>query len=422
MLLIFMIVLYGLVYIEYRIYKTFITPFCVIGGVYLAFVPINNLIGIRFGNHLISNRTIILFLIYLTILFFSGFLFRTIQRIFHRKEQERIKDLNEIYSEKILGKENLIFIIFIFGVLSYAVSLFQVISVYGINDTKAHSFGIFAHIGFLAKAMIPFIFFFYTKTKKKKYLVSIIIFFCILIIFQGKYNILITLLSFIMFSLMLKIKINYLKIIYLIIGLFFLAIFAFILIYAVIPNMIIGNYNFSAMESSIQFSIRHFFHYLFSPFITANTFFFNPTIGGMQQGIKAILNPFDTLYQQLSGNKDFFAPIIALWPEVAVDGATANIGGIFSEAVLNIGYLLAGIYIYLLGIFIYFSYFIFYNYRKNVASTAYLLSLISFSFFSNFFSLFSIFEVYIYILMIEFFVLDRDLIQFKFKFKKYRSH
>lgn len=147
--------------IEYKRYKTIITPFCLIGGVYCICIPVINLICVSFGFYPIENMTILFFVFYLSIFFlcscFVG-LFRS-----------KIK--NQKYNIKFLAvamnKEKIIFFIFLIGLSCYTISLFEVIAKFGINYTKSNSFGLFAHVGMLTRATCPFILLYYYKNCKE---------------------------------------------------------------------------------------------------------------------------------------------------------------------------------------------------------------------------------------------------------------
>ncbi len=396
------IILGSIVYFEYRNYKIVVTPTAVLGGIYFLFIPMINLFGDELGFLKIEQRTMIWFTVFVFVLFLSGSVFAVYYNRSMRNRNGERYDLDE----KLMQKESLIWWPFLFSLTCYVISLLQVIQRYGIANTKSNAFGPFAHIGFLSRCLLPFILFYFLKTRKLKYLIAAGVNVIALIMFQGKYHLYIPIAGFIVLFLVTRKNVSIKKIILTVVGAFVAGIVLFVSVYTIIPNILAGDTSWEAMVGGMYYSVRHFFHYLFCPFICSNEYFANPVYRTMEEGLRTNFNALDTLWQQFVGNREFFSPVITLWPRVDDMGTTANVGGLFSESVLNIGYFYSVLYVAGIGTLVYYFIVKCLLKGRRIVTAMCLAGTIMMSFFCNYFSLLPNIECLVYCYLFDVFLMD----------------
>lgn len=398
------ILLCTIVYFEYRKFKLIAAPVTILGGIYLLFMPLINLIGSKMGFISLTEKTIMLFTFFIFVLFCSGQVWVT----YYTRNRKKVG--SQYLKEKLFLHEKIIWKIYILSLVCYVISLLQVISRYGINDTKSHAYGPFAHIGFISRVLLPIILLYLIEKRKLKYIICVLVHFIALVMFKGKYHLYIPIGSFIILFFMLRQNIKITKVIKVVLISFVSALVFFISVYTIIPNIVAGGVSKSSMSAGILFSTKHFFHYLFCPFIASNEYFNNPLYRGVELGMKTNFNPLDVLYEQFLGNKKFFDPAISFWPIVDNLGSTGNVGGMFSESVLNIGYVGAICFVFGIGFIVYYFIIKTLVKGKRILTSICLAGMLMMSFFCNYFTLFANFEclVYCYIL---------DIVIFDVKFK-----
>lgn len=397
-----------IIYYEYKKYKTAVAPIVILGGVYLIFIPLINTIGVSLDFLKLSDKTIILFTVFLLLLYSSG----RITGVFYSKKKRY--SVIEI-ENKIILKENSLWHLYMIGLGAYVISLIQVINKYGFENTKSNAFGPFAHIGFISRCLFPIIVYYAIKRRKMKYMISIIINIIALILFKGKYHLYIAISAAVVLFLLLRKDIKISRIIKIAISTFCIALVLFVSVYTILPNIIAGDTSSLDMMTGIRFSVKHFFHYLFCPFIASNEYFNNPCYLGMDMGLKTVLNPFYRLFQWIYGNGKYFDPIISLWPTVDLAGNTGNVGGIFSETVLNIGYAASLIYIFLIGCLVYSFFYKTIFKGKRVVTSIYLIGMFMVCFFCNYFSLLPNLECFIICYLVDVILLDNRIKIGKYK-------
>lgn len=393
----------SMIFFEYKKYRMATTPAILLGGVYLLFIPVINSIGSYLGFLPLTEKTIISFTMFLLVLFIGGQFWAIYYRSGKRYEPD-------FFSLSLLDKEKIIWRGYVVGLIAYVISLLQVIEQYGIENTKSNAFGIFAHIGFISRCFLPVIIYYAIKRKKIKYVFALIINITALIMFKGKYHIYIPVASFVVLYLITKKNIKISGIIKAVSLTFMIALMLFVSVYTIIPNILAGDTSLNEMKVGIQFSVKHFFHYFFCPFISSNEYFDNPCYSGISTGLRIVFNPIDRLYQWISGSRDYFDPAITLWPIIDTSGNTGNVGGIFSETVFNIGYLGTTIYVFFIGFFLY--YFLSQTiYRgKRILSSTFLLGMLLVSFFCNYFTLLPNLECFIICYLADVCVLDNRFV------------
>lgn len=403
--------IFSMIYFEYKKYRMVTTPTILLGGIYFLFIPVINIWGSYLGFLPLTEKTIISFTLFLLVLFVGG----QFWSIYYRRS--RGFDPN-FFALVLLNKEKTIWMGYIVGLIAYVISLLQVIDRYGIENTKSNAFGIFAHIGFISRCFMPIIIYYTIKRKKIKYVIALTINIIALIMFKGKYHIYIPIASFVVLYLIMQKNIKITKIIKAILLTFISAMILFVSVYTIIPNILAGDTSLNEMKVGVQFSVKHFFHYFFCPFISSNEYFDNPCFAGMTTGLRVVFNPIDRLYQWISGSYDYFDPAITLWPVIDTYGNTGNVGGIFSETVFNIGYLGTTIYIFCVGFLLY--YFLSKTiYRgKRILSSIFLLGMLLVSFFCNYFTLLPNLECFVICYLTDICILDNSFVLGKLKFFK----
>ena len=243
-----------------------------------------NTVGVSLGFYKLNDKTILLLSAFIFLVWISGLVWG----IYYR--QQKKEDLNFI-GEKLLVKENKVWKMFFASLVCYIISLLQVISRYGINGTKSHAFGVFAHIGFISRCLLPIIIFYFIKTRSVKYLIGAIVNIIALIVFRGKYHLFIPIAGFFSLILIQNKNITIMRVIKILTVAFILALILFIAVYTIIPNFLTGERSWNAYSKGILFSTKHFFHYLFCPLITSNTYFDNPVYKSLPDGLMVNFNP-----------------------------------------------------------------------------------------------------------------------------------
>ena len=402
MILIVELMLGAIVLFEYRNYKIVATPAVILGGVYFLFVPLINTVGVKLGFLRITDTTMLWFTLFVFVLFVFGMPFSVYyNRCLSNKDGERY----DLY-EKLDHKKNVIWWTYLISLVCYVISLLQVIHRYGIDNTKSNAFGPFAHVGFLSRCLLPFIMLYFLRTKKLKYLFATLVNLVALVMFRGKYHLFIPIAGFIVLFLVTKRNINIKKIILAVFGALLAGVLLFISVYTVIPNLLAGETSLEAMSAGMEFSLKHFFHYLFCPFICSNAYFANPVYRTLEEGLRTNFNAIDVLREQFLGSRNFFGPEITFWAEVDEVGTTANVGGLFSESVLNIGFVLSVLYVAVIGVVVYYFIVKCLLRGKRIVTAMCLAGTMMMSFFCNYFSLLPNIECLVYCYLFDVFLMD----------------
>lgn len=402
LILICELLIIGLIYIEYRRYKIAATPLIILSGIYVLLIPVINTVGVYLGFYKLEDKTILCFTIYILLVFLSG---QFVNLVYKNRNYMNI----ELWTSDFNNMERTMWRIYLVGLTGYVISLIQVINIYGIDNTKSNAFGIFAHIGFISRCLFPLVLYYAIKKRKIKYFIAIAINILAMIAFKGKYHLYIAVAGFVVFFLITKRDINVLKLAKIVVIVFWAAILLFVSMYTIIPNILAGDTSFNSMFLGIQFSIRHFVHYIFCPFIAANGYFDKPCAMGIENGLRIVFNPFDRLFQWSTGNGDYYDPAIKWWPVIDIYGNTGNVGGIFAETVYNIGYLGTTIYIIVISIIVYhfLNKALFLGKRRITA--IYLVGMLMVCFFCNYFSLLPNLECFVICYLVDVFILDNTL-------------
>lgn len=394
-MLIFVIVLSILLYMEYRIYKTCISPFFVIGIIYLVSVSTVRYVAPALGYYRLENKTIYLFLIYLSIIFFSDIFFKTVSK----------KNNREVFytSEAIVIKQQkIIWYIFCVMLIGYTLSLLQSIEIYGIYNIKGKSGGIYGHMGLFAIAISPYIIYLLVKTKKIKYLISIGILYTIMILFGGKTYLFVSLLASSLF-LYAEHTVKFKKMLKLGIIVGFIGVIFFLLIYAVVPCYQSQLLSLNALKSQIQEALEHMFYYFSAPFLCSNSYFDMPAYEGMSEGMKIMFSPVVSIYEAILGDRQYPYIIMTNWIQIGdlAHRTTSNVGGLFSESVFHIGYIGSFAYLFIICLYENVLYYIKRQCSYFHASSAMAISILALCFFCNYFTLLVIIEMIVYLLIFE---------------------
>ncbi|WP_339188241.1 O-antigen polymerase [Paenibacillus sp. FSL P2-0121] len=393
---IFTFVISTLIYFEYKLYKTFLNPFIIISGIYLLMIPFNNFFGVRLLDfYKVDSDSIVYILYFLIIIFLISIFFR----LFKKKDANSYTYNIQNYEHNITKTySKFILLLFCIGVLAKYISLFQSINMYGIENIKGKSFGIFAHIGSLSTILLPYILILYLDNKKKAhYLILIILVFFNLFLFGGKYNIFISFIHMIIFYGIIR-NINIRKTLKYVLLTVFVGVLVFIGIYAVKPLITLGYFDKNLFIVSLEFSVKHFFSYLFGPLISTNYFFHN-NIDSIQ-GISIMFTVPINIVKAIFSTGDYIYPAYT-FPVPISDILNTNVGGLFAESVYNSGFLVATIYITVFFSIVYYFYNNAMSAGGNIALVAYMLSVISMMFFGNFLTLSGIVLNFIYLYVIE---------------------
>ena len=396
MLLTTEILLAMLLTLEIKRNKQLITPLTVITGVYFVCFPLVNFWGHpAFEYNKVSGTTMGFTVAFLYMVFISGFIFSlNVGKINAEDNKNRIND-------RLLEKRELLFKVFVFTTICNLISFLQIVAVYGINNVKSNAFGPFAHLGFIARCVLPLIVYDFYANKEKKYIIWSIFEILILVASQGKYHVYIPVMGAVLLIMLLGQRIKYRRVIGIIIAVFLLSLLLFIGVYDIVPNFLNGERSISTYIGGISFAVKHYLYYLFSPIIASNGYFTHPAYNGTSLGWRITLNPIDELKEIAIGRCDFISPAMTFRPVIDTAGTSTNVGGIFSETVFNVGYINTIIYIFAIGVLVYFFYYQLMVKNRFHITSIYLLSMFSLSFFCNFFSVFVNFECFCYCLLMD---------------------
>lgn len=393
---IFFIVIITLNFAEYKLYRTLFNPFSIISLMYTFLILYNNYIATYYGFYRVSIGSLIYLLYFLSIIFCISILL-----YFLKGKDNKPNNINQIINYQnntILENKKIIIIIFVISLICKYISLLQSILVFGFDNVKGNSFGIFAHLGSISVILSPFLLILYSKKKNNlSYLFLILLLFINLFIFGGKYGIFISLIHHIIFFMMNN-KYNIIKTLKTVIFTLSIALLVFVMIYSIIPAFEYGEFNKSYFFKQLSFAFKHFSFYLVSPLIATNYYFFNsiPLVEGIEVLFTVPINIMKSIF--MTG--DYIYPIIKNKVPVSYEYLT-NVGGIFSEVVYNVGGVISTIYISVIFCIVYYIYIKSVYYGKMINLCALLLSIITMSFFSNFLTVFGVVIQIIFLWAIE---------------------
>ncbi len=372
--IIFTILIGMLIFADFRLYKTFFTPFALISTVYLVLILLNNYVAVNLGFFKVESISIAYILYFLILIYFISvifyFLFKKNKLIPEHNAQKYIK--NVVFNQKV------ILFVFLIGLAAKYLSLLQVISIYGFSNIKGKAFGLFAHIGNLGVVLTPYLLILYLQNKKIKYLILILMMYINLLLFGGKYGIVIAILHLIILYSQLY-NINIKKTIK--VGLFtiLIGVAIFVTVYALIPSISSNTLNYAIFNDRVMFALNHFLFYLISPLVATNYYFANTGVGSLDILFTVTINIVKAIF--LAG--DYVNPVNPIFIPIH-SYFTTNVGGLFAETMYHSSLLMASVYI---GLFFMFVYFIFNmaRYRGRMLSlSALLLAIVTMMFFANF--------------------------------------
>lgn len=365
-----------LVFIESKLYKTFFTPFAIIATVYAILIGVNNFFAIHFGYFEVSTQSITYILFFLILIFLISILFY----LFMKRKSSLIQENAKCYFDGVIWRNRkIIKALFIFGLIAKYISLMQVVMIYGLANTKGNDFGLFAHLGDIGVVLMPFMMVYYLWERKKRYLLVILLMFVNLLLFKGKYGIIIAFIHLIVLYAFIKdIKIK--KTIKIGVILAVVGVLMFIIVYAVNPTIERGYFDQQLFMEDLYFSVQHFLLYLISPITATNHFFFHAPPQG--ENIQILFTVPINVLKALAGSNDYVNPINYDFVLIS-DVYTTNVSGLFAESVYRSNAVIAFLYV---GAFFAITYYFFIKTRyrgEMIGLTALLLAVVSMMFFVN---------------------------------------
>ncbi len=403
MLFIYEVVIIFMLYVEYKYYKSYFTPFSILGCCYMTVPVLILIVGGNSQLYPMSEFNLQCTLFFLFLMWITGSIVRVLaanRKLF--KSKNIIKNIKKI---ELLGY--IFFLLYIFCIFMFMITVIRVLSVYGYSGAKNHTTGIGAHFGYIALMLTPYIVYRGVSQKRKGHYFFVLILILELILLQNKLPAIVLLLQSVYSYFMMSGRVRGKKIIKTGIFSVLAAMLLFIVVYSIKPWLIDKDTSFQA---AINYSIERFFHYFFSGFISSNEYFMCPSGNTFQNGHRVAYGVFDTLKELFSENPNYVSPVIEKWVYISPISAT-NVGGMFSELVYQIGFFESAIYVIAVSIMVYFFYHLTCSNQIFVNTTSYLMTMTTLGFFCNFFSLFSTFEKLIYVMIF-------DLIIWKVKVKR----
>ena len=400
--IIFTIIIGMLIFADIRLYKTFFTPFALLSTVYLVLILLNNHVAVNLGFFKIESISIAYILYFLILIYFISvifyFLFKKNKLIPEHNAQKYIKNVVFNYKKVIL-------FVFLIGLAAKYLSLFQVISIYGFGNIKGKAFGLFAHIGILGLVLTPYLLIFYLQNKKIKYLVLILMMYINLLLFGGKYGIIIAIIhSITLYSMLYNINIK--KTIKVGLLMIMIGISIFVIIYAVMPSITDNNFNNAIFVERLMFSLRHFLFYLVSPIVATNYYFMNSGSGSLETLLTVPINIVKAIFSA----GDYVNPVNTIFVPVH-SYYTTNVSGLFAETVYESNFIIASLYIALFFIFVYII-FNMSRYRgKLISLSALLLSVVIMMFFGNFLTVSGVVLQIIFLFIVELIIMKKIVLR-----------
>lgn len=359
-----------LLFIDYKlIYKRF-SPVFIISAIYILLINVNNLFAhYVYKYYLISNDTLLVLFLYFFLIFAISIFYGICSNGIRNKKYA------PIYKRKSVRFINVLFLV---GLCAYFLSLVRNISLYGFGNIKGRNDGLLGHISSFSSIFLPIFFISMKKRHKIVAYSSLIMQVGISFLFGGKYVIFLNLIYFIVFITLFYHKSNKILTRGIIFGIF--GILSFILIYAIIPN-IVGNTSSNNLLNDILFSVEHFFYYLLSPIIANNHSLNNVLPNSTNIPFTVFIN----IFKALNGEGNYVFPVLNFDFEYKLNSFT-NVSGLFGELHYTLGSFKSIIYIFVLFNIIYIFYITTILNNRYMLTTSYFLAIMSFSFFSNFFT------------------------------------
>ncbi len=398
--LIFTLVTGMLIFTDYKLYKTFFTPFSLIASVHVCLILINNFIAIKMGFFKISSQSIGYILYFMILIFLIGLLY-----YFSIKKRSRMAkcSINAYINNVIYRNKRFIITLFFIGLVSKYISLLQVATHYGLANIKGKAFGIFAHVGSLSEILMPFMVILFLQDKKKvNYLIGVILLFINVFIFGGKYGAAITFLHLIaLYAIIKNVNVNITKLLKISIIAVLFAVLMFIVVYAIRPVIVLGYFDKDMFVNSLYFSLRHFMFYLVGPIIATNYYFSNPA--GLSEGFKIMFAVPINIIKAIFRTGNYVNPIYPYFIPVSATYAT-NVGGLFAEAVYCSGFFVASVYVSIFFLIVYNCYIKSRYQGKMLSLTSLLLAVSMMMFFGNFLTVSGVVIQIIFLWILEVFM------------------
>lgn len=393
MLVVYESVIIVMILIEYNFFKSYFTPFSIMGCCYAVAPMLINTIGKNIGIYAIKDYNLWYTMVFLIIIWIPGLILsQGIKRskLYNNNKIQCNCSRVDAYKLKLL-------VLFIVCILIFLVTVITVLKTYGFKGSKNHTDGIEAHFGYLALMIAPYIVYYAVSKKIYSYFIWVGILFFELVMLQNKLPIVILLLQSVYFTFMMQGRAKGKRIVKIGIVIILIVMLLFIGVYSIQPWLIDRS---ATMQQSLSYGMERFIHYFFSGFISSNEYYKNPAGNTFKDGWRVAFGFIDTLKEAIIGRGDYVNPVIEKWVLIAPGSAT-NVGGIFSELVYQIGFLGAGIYVFGIGIMVYVVFYLSCRYQIFVNTAAYLMAMTSVSFFCNFYALFSTFEKLIYVVILD---------------------
>lgn len=361
--IIYLLLILLMLVMECRIYNNLLTPSMLLYGVITFLLILSKLLDVEFN---LSNYILTLFKLNL-----MWFIISIMMRIVFYKYDDCLNIENKkLFNDKVVMTISVVIeILFFFEILKQA-------QINGIGNLKGKIGGIAGH---LYNLFFPY---FSIVLIKKKFL-NLLIFFimlCFLILCGGKYLIFLILLPYILYT--CEQENNVIFFLKKILLLLIIIIIVFGSVYFI--NFYLKHFEFTS-NSFINFLLQHIKYYLLSPIYIANYLLEHPENGNIEQTFA----PFINIYRVITGNKNYISSILPYFTYLDI---TSNVGGIIGELVYNIGFTGMYIYMFFLGIFVYFFENLLKIDRIWLYCTIFIKSILILCFFINMFILLNCIE------------------------------
>ena len=298
MFVVYEVVIMIMILIEFNYFKTYFSPFSIMGCCYAIAPILINIIGKNIGMYTIKDYNLLYTMIFLIIFWIPGIILSQCtkkKRLYNNNRIRYICSRVDVYRLKLLT-------LFIVCILFFLITVITVLRTYGFAGSKNHTDGVAAHFGYLALMLAPYIVYYAVNQKKYLYFVLIGLLFFELIMLQNKLPIVILLLQSIYFIFMMKGRARGKKIIKIGLIVVLIVMLLFIGLYSIQPWLILKN---ASMQDSLNYGFERFIHYFFSGFISSNEYYMDPAGNTFQDGWKVAFGFINTLKEFIFGKGDY---------------------------------------------------------------------------------------------------------------------
>ena len=370
---------------EYDRFRTFITPYIILTFPFLLVITFVNVVGYRLGYYLISDRSILIFTLFTTVLWLGGFFFHFKPiKSFHEQPMADLRDNKESYFVIML------FIGIVAGVISLVTNWHGISGFFDSDVDNNFGKGLWGHLTIFGYPAIIMLMPTLIREKKKWLLLLFILFILLAIIYQSKTRLFFMILGGILHYLLISKRIYRLKKVVRQTAYFLvIAIAIFISIYLASFYALMGKENVG--KEQVEFIINdRFLNYLVGPVISCSEDFARNDFYEPDDIRRFFTVPYN-IYS-LIAFKDLTSPVRDDFISVS-NTFKDNAGTLFIYPYDAFGIMGTIVFIFILGLISYLVYIQALLKAKNILLFAVLMTSLLLGFFGFFYHLLFFYEI-----------------------------